>query len=37
MAYVNVYAYDRGDIELDKGNIKIILEDTEKKIIIRRL
>lgn len=32
MAYVNVYAYDRGDIELDKGNIKIILEDTEKKL-----
>ena len=32
MAYVNVYDYDRGDIELDKGNIKIILEDTEKKL-----
>ena len=32
MAYVNVYAYDRGDIKLDKGNIKIILEDTEKKL-----
>lgn len=32
MAYVDVYAYDRGDIELDKGNIKIILEDTEKKL-----
>lgn len=32
MAYVNVYAYDRGDIELDKSNIKIILEDTEKKL-----
>lgn len=32
MAYVNVYAYDRGDIELDKDNIKIILEDTEKKL-----
>lgn len=32
MAYVNVYDYDRGDIELDKGNIKIILEDIEKKL-----
>lgn len=32
MAYVNVYAYDRGDIELDRDNIKIILEDTEKKL-----
>ena len=32
MAYVNVYDYDRGDIKLDKGNIKIILEDTEKKL-----
>ena len=32
MAYVNVYDYDRGDIELDKGNIKIILENTEKKL-----
>lgn len=30
MAYVNVYAYDRGDIELDRDNIKIILKDTEK-------
>ena len=32
MAYVNVYAYDRGDIELDRDNIKIILKDTEKKL-----
>ena len=32
MAYVNVYDYDRGDIKLDKGNIRIILEDTEKKL-----
>lgn len=32
MAYVNVYAYDRGDIKLDRDNIKIILEDTEKKL-----
>ena len=32
MAYVKVYAYDRGDIELDRDNIKIILEDTEKKL-----
>lgn len=32
MAYVNVYDYDRGDIELDRDNIKIILEDTEKKL-----
>lgn len=32
MAYVNVYDYDRGDIKLDRDNIKIILEDTEKKL-----
>jgi len=32
MAYVDVYAYDRGDIELDKGNIKIILEDVKEKL-----
>lgn len=32
MAYVKVYDYDRGDIELDRDNIKIILEDTEKKL-----
>lgn len=32
MAYVNVYAYDRGDIELDKGNIKTILEKAKEKL-----
>lgn len=33
MAYVNVYDYDRGDIELDKGNIKIILENLKEKLL----
>ena len=32
MAYVDVYDYDRGEIKLDRDNIKIILEDTEKKL-----
>ena len=32
MAYVDVYDYDRAEIKLDKDNIKIILEDTEKKL-----
>ena len=32
MAYINVCAYDRGDIELDKDNIKIILERVKEKL-----
>lgn len=32
MAYIDVYDYSRGDIELDKGNIKIILEDVKEKL-----
>ena len=32
MAYIDVYDYDRGDIELDKGNIKIILEVVKEKL-----
>lgn len=32
MAYIDVYDNDRGDIKLDKGNIKIILEDVKEKL-----